>query len=180
MKECCGLQVIGKLVNKRPDVGNIWKCEFSPSTAEMSFFTWRVLFASAFRKVTDQSLAPLFQKLRAPHMRDIWQHVSHIWFGFDMFWQRFPRIAILCNSYVLICFDIAEATESQDSLRTINLRHCRAGVNTLEMCVELLGGASSMTGSRQRLEFCGWFCSSQSHLVLHNLAYFGRRVVLDY
>ena len=29
--------------------------------------------------------------------------------------------------------------ESKDALRTINLRHCRAGLNTLEMCVELLG-----------------------------------------
>jgi hypothetical protein len=96
------------------------------------------------------------------------------------FWHVLAEIPQDSNSMQFLCFDIAEATESQDSLRTINLRHCRAGVNTLEMCVELLGGASSMTGSRQRLEFCGWFCSSQSHLVLHNLAYFGRRVVLDY
>ena len=53
--------------------------------------------------------------------------------------------------YVLI--SLKEAIDSQDALRTINLRHCRAGVNTLEMCVELLG--ASMTGSRQRLEICG-------------------------
>lgn len=52
------------------------------------------------RLVTDQTLAPLFQKLHAPHMRD--------------------------------------------SLRTINLRHCRAGLNTLEMCVELLPVAMNL------------------------------------
>jgi len=52
------------------------------------------------RLVTDQSLAPLFQKLHAPHMRE--------------------------------------------SLHTINLRHCRAGLNTLEMCVELLSVAMNL------------------------------------